>query len=274
MSYLICRECGGYYKLQEEESPEDFESCSCGGKLHYTDNIDDSPQRESFSSEKTYVEKKVSNYNLIMAFGGLIGLIGISGIFIINPLLLILVIAGVFIFRYGYNEGKSWRKGARGETLVADFLNGLPEGYFVFNDVIILNGYGNLDHVVIGPNGIFVIETKNFSGNYIVNGDNWLYKSSYKTQDALKNPGKQVKSNSMALRDYLVDNSLNMDNIWINSIVAFNGNIKINKKPQNYDILHPSKVTSFILNKNKKLNEDILKKAVYLVDDCATELSV
>lgn len=35
MPFLICDECGGYYELQRGESPEDFESCLCGGNLTY-----------------------------------------------------------------------------------------------------------------------------------------------------------------------------------------------------------------------------------------------
>lgn len=44
MTYLICEVCDGYYKLEEEESPQDFESCSCGGRLIYlsADEIDES----------------------------------------------------------------------------------------------------------------------------------------------------------------------------------------------------------------------------------------
>lgn len=33
--YLICKKCGGYYELQLGESPEDFDSCQCGGELEY-----------------------------------------------------------------------------------------------------------------------------------------------------------------------------------------------------------------------------------------------
>lgn len=33
--YLECEECRGYYKLQPEESPEDFDKCQCGGALKY-----------------------------------------------------------------------------------------------------------------------------------------------------------------------------------------------------------------------------------------------
>lgn len=34
--YLVCDNCGGYYQLQEGESPDDFTSCECGGKLTYS----------------------------------------------------------------------------------------------------------------------------------------------------------------------------------------------------------------------------------------------
>lgn len=33
MDYLECEKCKGYYELQKGESPEDFESCECGGQL-------------------------------------------------------------------------------------------------------------------------------------------------------------------------------------------------------------------------------------------------
>lgn len=38
--YLVCDKCGGYYKLQNGESPEDFlDTCECGGKLGFHENI-------------------------------------------------------------------------------------------------------------------------------------------------------------------------------------------------------------------------------------------
>jgi hypothetical protein len=37
--YLIYEKCNGYYELQEGESPEDFESCECGGNLKFTQEL-------------------------------------------------------------------------------------------------------------------------------------------------------------------------------------------------------------------------------------------
>ncbi|MGZ7209348.1 MAG: hypothetical protein ACXVHV_05700, partial [Methanobacterium sp.] len=39
MDYLMCEKCGGHYKLKEGESPDDFVSCECGGKLKYVQNF-------------------------------------------------------------------------------------------------------------------------------------------------------------------------------------------------------------------------------------------
>jgi hypothetical protein len=59
-------------------------------------------------------------------------------------------------------ERESMRKGAAGEKSVAHTLSKLPDEFRVLNDV--QTPTGNLDHVVIGPTGVFVIETKNWRG--------------------------------------------------------------------------------------------------------------
>lgn len=38
---LICPVCNGYYYLQEDEIPDDFIQCSCGGKLVYSVSLED-----------------------------------------------------------------------------------------------------------------------------------------------------------------------------------------------------------------------------------------
>jgi len=40
--YLVCESCGGYYKLQPGESPDDFsDTCECGGELVYKTNLEE-----------------------------------------------------------------------------------------------------------------------------------------------------------------------------------------------------------------------------------------
>lgn len=63
------------------------------------------------------------------------------------------------------------RVGLKGEHITEDILAGLPNRFNVLSDVVIYKkgGKNQLDHVVIGKNGIFVVETKFHSG--IIKGD-------------------------------------------------------------------------------------------------------
>lgn len=48
--YLVCKDCSGYYKLEEGESPGDFDRCDCGGKLIYVESLDEITE---LASDKT-----------------------------------------------------------------------------------------------------------------------------------------------------------------------------------------------------------------------------
>lgn len=50
--YIYCGDCKGYYKLEENESLEDFESCLCGGKLVYAEKQIKENGKVSFVSEE------------------------------------------------------------------------------------------------------------------------------------------------------------------------------------------------------------------------------
>jgi hypothetical protein len=62
--YLICKNCLGYYKLKEDESPEDFKGCECGGPLEYTENLDNlrKPRISSSTNEFNSPHKPDDEY--------------------------------------------------------------------------------------------------------------------------------------------------------------------------------------------------------------------
>ena len=62
----------------------------------------------------------------------------------------------------GLRHVERFFKGARGEERVAGILKDLPEAYHVFNDF--LAGGLHVDHVVVGPAGVFAVETKYWKG--------------------------------------------------------------------------------------------------------------
>lgn len=55
-----------------------------------------------------------------------------------------------------------FRRGARGEAVVAEILSRLGDSYFVMHNIP--TSYADYDHIVVGPTGVFVIETKDWRG--------------------------------------------------------------------------------------------------------------
>ena len=61
----------------------------------------------------------------------------------------------------------AWAAGAEGERRVAQALSVLPEPWVVLHDRLIRPGLteSNLDHLVVGPAGVILIDAKNWGGN-------------------------------------------------------------------------------------------------------------
>jgi hypothetical protein len=61
-----------------------------------------------------------------------------------------------------------WRRGYEGERATEKALRALGAGWHVHHDI--QGRFGNLDHIVVGPGGVFLLETKNLSGRAEVEG--------------------------------------------------------------------------------------------------------
>lgn len=276
---LVCVNCDYSYALEPGESPEDFIlECNCGGKLDYF-----KPKREIITKRKGFAEKKSSQNKFKKKLGSYTCFLGIvvSVIFIVMDelflgiiLLICTVFVGVLLYSSGKTNGKSWNKGIEGEKTVANYLNQLPENYIIFNDVKFPGSFGNLDHVVIGPNGIFVIETKNYDGYFIVKEDGWYYKNGGYIKESKSQPGTQVMRNVISLKKFLGNNNVNMNRVWIVPIVTLvNENFELYDIPKYYTVLVPRAIPKYILNKKNIVSLKILQGAIDLIEPYCNELS-
>jgi hypothetical protein len=65
-----------------------------------------------------------------------------------------------------WDDAAAWRKGAAGERRTARLLRPLERaGYVVLHDRGLPGSRANVDHLVIGPHGVAVIDTKNWGKN-------------------------------------------------------------------------------------------------------------
>jgi len=63
-------------------------------------------------------------------------------------------------------QARAWQRGARGERRTARLLRRLTrDGYICFHDLAVPGSDANVDHLVIGPSGVFVIDSKQWTGH-------------------------------------------------------------------------------------------------------------
>ncbi|PKL66713.1 MAG: nuclease [Methanobacteriales archaeon HGW-Methanobacteriales-1] len=289
MPYLICPQCDHYYEV---EPGEEFSTCECGQTLIQVEDLEEyySPhhQRESIATGNTFTEDMSNQYyenkdkgRNFQIIGGFISILGfLLTLFLRNFLFLIFVFMGVVLLIYAQSfisrnelKGKGWAKGLVGENIVSDYLKQLPTDYFIYNDVNLPGKKGNIDHVVIGPNGIFVIETKSYSGKYLIKGNDWFYYKGGNYHTVKTNPAHQVIRNTMELRKFMESKGVDTS-IWFQAIVAFkNSDFQVKEKPKAYKVLIPETVPKYILNQNRKYDIEILKKAALELEPYCVELS-
>jgi len=69
----------------------------------------------------------------------------------------------------------AWRRGAKGERLTARRLRRLGRGWTVFHDLAIPGSRANADHLVIGPSGVFLIDSKHYRGRLTLTPEGSLW---------------------------------------------------------------------------------------------------
>jgi hypothetical protein len=70
----------------------------------------------------------------------------------------------------------AWRRGAAGERRTARLLGPLErQGWAVLHDLAIPGTQANIDHLVIGPGGVVVIDTKQYRGRLWLDPDGLLW---------------------------------------------------------------------------------------------------
>jgi hypothetical protein len=85
------------------------------------------------------------------------------------------------------SDAVAWRRGAVGERRTSRLLAPLERhGWVVLHDLAIPGSQANLDHLVIGPGGVFVIDSKQYRGRLQLDGAGRLWHGRYPLALALR----------------------------------------------------------------------------------------
>jgi len=162
---------------------------------------------------------------------------------ILEQAVLVFLLAPLIAFYFYLRKYRIYSGGWEGEKRVAKLLiGGLSDDYYLMNDLYLQGDGGDIDHVVLAPGGVFVLETKNWSGSITCRGDEWqrVDKGNFS-----QSPSRQVKRNAAKIK-HIIDNSrLRSLNIRVEGIVVFT-----NRK----STLHINNTTVSILKLQQLLN--------------------
>ena len=162
-------------------------------------------------------------------------------------------------------DNTSFLIGAEGEEHVISVLSQLPDEYHLLNDVNLqFRRYiywrarnehiqtCQIDHIVIGPTGIFLLETKN-----------WKSSDIEKKSDDLKH---QVQRAGYALWYYLKDDywSGKMPKIR-NVVVSMHGSQPAQRFDKYIDVISPRQLCGYITTRESTLSEDAIHKLIRLI---------
>ncbi len=146
--------------------------------------------------------------------------------------------------------------GAEAELAVIDRLRTLPSSAVVFNDVrlkatryIRFNGIAlisaQIDHVVLTPAGVFVIETKRWSHRFVESGDFY-------------NPFDQVSRANYLCYDLLRES---FGKTRVRSIIACGGSLPDAPRDSYIKVVRPESLTSYILGfRNTEMTPEFVSK--------------
>ena len=140
----------------------------------------------------------------------------------LEALFIIISVVVIGLIAVAVSKGGIFRKptveeiGEHGENLVSQFLSNDPNS-IVFNDITLVDyktkKSSQIDNIVIRPNGVFVIETKNYAGRVYGNDSQrvWTQVLAYgNNKNRFYNPVKQN-----ATHIYFLARVLKQHNIYI-----------------------------------------------------------
>jgi hypothetical protein len=99
-------------------------------------------------------------------------------------------------------EARAWRRGAAGERRTARLLDPLERhGWAILHDLAVPRSRANLDHLVIGPGGVFVIDSKQYRGRIQLDPSGQLWHGRYPLAPSLQAVSFEADQAALVLPD-------------------------------------------------------------------------
>lgn len=161
-------------------------------------------------------------------------------------------------------EAHPWFAGALGEREVGAALARLPRGWSAFHAVPVGSGEADVDHLVVGPGGVFVVNTKHHRGARLTVYERSILVNGVK-QPYLRNADLEASR----VRGLLLRAGIKTR---VHPVIAVVGakEVRFRQHPAHATVLRAETLVRWLSRRPAGLDADTVARAAQLFDDPAT----
>lgn len=149
-----------------------------------------------------------------------------------------------------HNEERAWRRGAAGEEEVARQLDKLGPSWRVLHSVPVSSNETDIDHVVIGPPGVFTLNTKNHVGKRVTVYNNTIFVSGIKLSYLNKSRAEGRRGSRILSSACGFEVTVNPVIVILASELVFKGS------PKEVNVVGHSKIAGWLDRRSVQLSSD------------------
>ncbi|WP_158603903.1 nuclease-related domain-containing protein [Cryobacterium tepidiphilum] len=159
----------------------------------------------------------------------------------------------------------SWYEGARGELIVGQILATLPDGWKAFHSLPIGTKGSDIDHMVVGPGGVFSINTKHHNKKAVWVAGSTLMVSGQK-QGHIRNAEFEAKRVTKLLRQRMPQ----IPAVQPVLVLVNPKSLTIKTKPERVTVIRATRLRRWLTERTSVFSETKLREITTVMDDPAT----
>ncbi|MCY1042677.1 nuclease-related domain-containing protein [Corallococcus sp. bb12-1] len=164
-----------------------------------------------------------------------------------------------------HTDERAWRRGADGEEHIGALLEGLrPFGWTIEHDVKIGRNGANVDHLVIGPPGVYVVNTK------LVSADVWVAGPVVKVGTFRTDYVEKLEAEALRVRQKLLAVTKRRS-LWVQGLLVFvRPTLTVKRQPQHVAVLADHELVPALLQQKVTLEGAEVERLVRAARQAST----
>ncbi|MGX8694229.1 MAG: NERD domain-containing protein [Methanobrevibacter sp.] len=260
-------------------------------------------EEEITESDFNFNIKNLDPNTTLLAVGTIILILSVIEVLFINSGIgIVALFIGIIILCYGYYKTRDVKEHEERTRLIREHLLTLSDEYYVFYNVKTPTSPDSINHLVVGPTGIYALlsqkynpklrlEAENENLNLIgsseldedkieeVSLSNNTRKFRYTTKQAKFSQDNKVKQKALSLGEDLINflNDNNIKNCFVEPLVGFiNNEVVVINMPLTDEDLFIEELLNKIQTSTIKLDSETIDKCAVLINkysaDCSSEI--